>query len=257
MKTDRAVPARSGWAGPALLVLWMLLLWLAPRVAEATFLVGLRADDQVVLGSDSRVIGPGGTVPRSDTCKIHQGRGCFFALSGPITGPGYDAIAIARQACAQGRDVDAIVDGFMNAVEGPYKAMHAWMLKNESEWALKRAPLSLDVFVIGRRDGQLVMMHTGYASKPSVFARLPRAEVKNGDAQFTRARDLPRFLAQNPSWFQPPFARAAERLVDASMASGWVDVGPPVAVLQVDATGAKWFRQGLCPAIDPTLWSTE
>ena len=237
MKTDRAVPTRSGSAGLALQLLWVLAL--APPAAEATFLVGLRADDQVILGSDSRVIGPGGAAPRPDTCKIHQGRRCFFALSGPITGPGYDAIALAQQACAQGRGLDAIVDAFMNAVEGPYKAMHAW------------------IFVIGRHDGQLAMIHTGYASKPSVFARLPRAEVKNGDAQFPRARDLPRFLAQNPSWFQPPFARAAERLVEASIASGWVDVGPPVAVLQVDATGAKWFRQGLCPAIDPTLWSTD
>jgi hypothetical protein len=72
-----------------------------------------------------------------------------------------------------------------------------------------------------------------------------------------RARDIPGFAARNPGWFQPPYARAAERLVEASMASGWVDVGPPTAVLQVDVTGARWFRQGLCPVIDPALWPAE
>jgi hypothetical protein len=103
----------------ALTLLGMLfVLALAPQATEATFLVGLRADDQLILGSDSRVVGAGGTAPRPDRCKIHQGRRCFFALSGPITGPGYDAVAIARAACAQGRDVDAVVDGFMSA-EGP------------------------------------------------------------------------------------------------------------------------------------------
>jgi hypothetical protein len=46
-------------------------------------------------------------------------------------------------------------------------------------------------------------------------------------------------------------------VVEADMASGWVDVGPPVAVLQVDATGARWYKQGLCPPIDATLWPSE
>ena len=82
--------------------------------------------------------------------------------------------------------------------------------------------------------------------------------MKNGDVEYrARAREISRFMWLNPNWFQPPYARAVERLVEAGMASGWVDVGPPVAVLQVDPTGAKWFKQGLCPAIDPTLWSGE
>ena len=107
----------------------LIALTLAPRAADATIVVGLRAEDQLVLASDSRIIGPGGTSPRPDMCKIHQGRRCFFALSGPVTGPAYDAIAIARDACAAGRDVDGIVDGFMSQVEGPYKNLHARMLR--------------------------------------------------------------------------------------------------------------------------------
>jgi hypothetical protein len=101
------------------------------------------------------------------------------------------------------------------------------------------------------------MLHTGYRAKPSVFEPVPRTEVKNGNFLQSGVRELYRFLAQNPYWLQPPYARAAERLVEAGMASGWVDVGPPVAVLQVDATGARWFKQGLCPALDPALWSAE
>jgi hypothetical protein len=235
----------------------LIALMLLPGAADATILVGLRAEDQLVFGSDSRVIGPGGTSPRPDTCKIHQGRRCFFALSGPVTGPAYDAIAIARAACAAGRDIDAIVDGFMSQVEQPYKTAHEWALQHERESVLKRVPLSLGIFVIGWRGAALTMLHTGYWAKPSVFERIGRIEVKNGDFIQIGVRELARFQALNPYWFQPPYARAAERLVEAGMASGWVDVGPPVAVLQVDATGARWFKQGLCPAIDPTLWSTN
>src|SRR5262245_26776665 len=141
-------------------ILAMLIVFtLVPVVADATILVGLRAEDQLILGSDSKVIGPGGTSPRADTCKIHQGRRCFFALTGPVTGPAYDAIAIARDACAAGRDVDDVVDGFMRQVEGPYKKLHDWALKNESDWVLERAPLSLEIFVIGRRGAQLALLH--------------------------------------------------------------------------------------------------
>jgi hypothetical protein len=100
------------------------------------------------------------------------------------------------------------------------------------------------------------MLRSGYAVN-SVNEPMAKTEVKNGVALYSRARDLPRFVAQNPGWFHPPYARAAERLVEADMASGWVDVGPPVTVLQVDAGGAKWFKSGLCPPIDPTLWSAE
>jgi len=235
----------------------LIVLMLAPVVAKATILVGLRAEDQLVLGSDSRVIGPGGTSPRADTCKIHQARRCFFALTGPVTGPAYDAIAIARDACGAGRDVDAVVDGFMRQVEAPYRKMHDWALKNESDWVLKRAPLSLEIFVIGWRGAQLALLHTGYRAKPSVLEPVTRTEVKNGDFLHSGVREISRFVALNPYWFQPPYARAAERLVEAGMASGWVDVGPPVAVLQVDAMGARWFKQGLCPGIEPALWTAE
>ena len=84
--------------------------------------------------------------------------------------------------------------------------------------------------MIGRRGAQLAMLHTGYRAKPSVFEPVPRTEVKNGNFLQSGVRELYRFLAQNPYWLQPPYARAAERLVEAGMASGWVDVGPPVAV---------------------------
>ena len=98
------------------------------------------------------------------------------------------------------------------------------------------------------------MLHTGFRRKGPAVEPITRTEVKSGAALYSRARDLPRFVSQNPHWFQQTYARAAERLVEADMASGWVDVGPPVAVLQVDPTGAQWFKQGLCPPIDTTLW---
>jgi hypothetical protein len=229
----------------------------AAMAAEATIIVGLRGDDELILGTDSKVSGPGRD-PRPDVCKIHQGLGCFFAAAGPVVGPGFNALAIARDACGQSRNIDAVVDRFMIQAEQPYKAMHDWLLRTEGDYVLKRAPLSLELLMIGKRDGHLVMMHTGYHRRsPSVVEPIARTEVKSGTALYSRARDLPRFVRQNPHWFQPPYARAAERMVEADMASGWVDVGPPVAVLQIDPTGAKWFKQGLCPPIDPTLWPAD
>jgi hypothetical protein len=243
-------------AGPARSLIVALIVWaLSTVAAEATILVGLRADDQIILGADSKVTGLGGPA-RPDTCKIHQGRRCFFALGGPIIGPGFNAVEMAREACSQGKDVDAILDGFLTRVAAPYKAMHDWVRRNESEYIVKRGPLFLEFFVIARRNGQPIMLRSGYAVN-SVNEPMAKTEVKNGVALYSRARDLPRFVAQNPGWFHPPYARAAERLVEADMASGWVDVGPPVTVLQVDADGAKWFKPGLCPPIDPTLWSAE
>jgi hypothetical protein len=252
---SRRPPTRVGLVGRALGVLAVACAF-SVTTAEATILVGLRGDDELVLGTDSKVTGPGPD-SRPNICKIHQGRGCFFAIAGPVVGPGFDAVAIARDACSRGRNIDAVADGFLAQAHQPYKAMHDWLLRNESDYVAKRGPLGLAIFIIGRRNGQLVMLYTGYRTRSSLIEPIDRIEVKNGDAKFSLARDLPRFVWLNPNWFQPPYARAAERLVEADMASGWVDVGPPVAVLQVDRTGAKWYKQGLCPPIDATLWSSE
>jgi hypothetical protein len=117
-------------------------------------------------------------------------------------------------------------------------------LRNEKDYVLKRAPLSLEILLIGKRNGQLVMIHTGYRRRSSVLEPMARTEVKSGSALYSIARDIPRFVKQNPHWFRPPYARAAERLVEADMASGWVDVGPPTSVLQVDPSGAKVVQTG-------------
>lgn len=229
---------------------------LSATAAEATIVVGLRGDDQLVIGTDSKVSGPG-SEPRPNICKIYQGPGCFFALSGPVVGPGLNAFDIAREACAHGDDIDAKMDRFVAQAKQPYQTAHDWLVRNESDYVKSRGPLSLAILMIGRRGGQLVMLQTGFSMRSSVAEASVRTEVKNGDALYSFARDLPRFVRLNPNWFQPPYPRAAERLVEADMASGWVDVGPPVAVLEVDATGARWFKQGLCPAIDPALWSVK
>lgn len=97
----------------------------------------------------------------------------------------------------------------MSQVEGPYKNLHERMLKSESDWVPKRAPLSLEIFVIGWRGAQLAMLHTGYRAKPSVFEPIAKTEVKNGNLLQGGDRELNRFLAQNPYWLQPPYARAA------------------------------------------------
>jgi len=242
--------------GRALGIILLVACAVSAMAAEATILVGLRGDDELVLASDSKVTGPGSD-SRPNICKIHQGPGCFFAISGPVAGPGFDAVAIARDTCRRGRNIDVIADDFLAQARQPYQAMYDWLLRNESDYHAKRGPFPLVILLIGRRNGQLVMLHTGYHRKASVVEPIDKTEVKNGDAKFSLARDLPRFMWLNPNWFQPPYARAAERLVEADMASGWVDVGPPVAVLQVDATGARWHKQGLCPPIDATLWSSE
>lgn len=229
---------------------------LSPMVAEATIVVGLHGDDQLIIGTDSKVTAPG-SEPRPSLCKIHQGSGCFFALSGPIVGPGFNAIDIARDACTHGDDVDAKMDRFVAQVKQPYQTVHDWLVRNESDFVKSRGPLPLAILMIGRRSGELVMLRTAFSMRSSVAEASVRTEIKNGDASYSLARDLPRFARLNPNWFQPPYARAAERLVEADMASGWVDVGSPVAVLEVDAAGARWFKQGLCPAIDPALWSAK
>lgn len=61
------------------------------------------------------------------------------AASGPIVGGGFNALAIARDACRQSRTIDAIIDRFMTQAEQPYRAMHDWLLRTESEYVHRRS----------------------------------------------------------------------------------------------------------------------
>jgi hypothetical protein len=60
------------------------------------------------------------------------------------------------------------------------------------------------------------------------------------------------FLKRPPAWLRPGTSAAARRLIELEITAAPLSVAAPIDVLEIDATGARWYRrdpQSACPAL--------
>src|SRR5689334_17989936 len=213
---------------------------------EATSLVAVHAGDRLIIASDSRRLWGSGKV---DTmCKVRQAGGCFFSIAGAAR-----TNDLASQACDGGGDVDAVLDRFTKLAEPEFLDTYNHTKRYKPE--LLYATEVLDVVLIGRRGGQTTMV--GQRMTPRGDGTV---EVSRQEYSFSRVMGRPemvkRAISETPdpdNWARWP-EYVARRIVELEIGSGRADVGPPISVLEVNASGPKWIDPGLCPPIDPKLW---
>lgn len=231
----------------ACLAVSVVAVW--PDASEATSIVTAWVGGKVYMAADSKISGDNAASP---SCKIRQGRGCFYAIKGPFRGVGVDVYQLADTSCRIGKDMDDIVRDFNTRIRLPFVSLyrHARERYPESE------PLArnLELHIVGRQARGLTVMVTGYHMRKMQHAELLRRKKLPRDGWLVRdptpASD--HIKAQYP--LTPPYGTFVERFIQAEIDSGRADVGPPITVIEIDASGARWIRQNNCPSINLALW---
>jgi hypothetical protein len=233
--------------GRTLLV--VLIVACVTSTTMATTVVALRGQNRVLLAADSLVIRSDGAL--GATCKIIQGDGCFFAVSGPFLGPKYDARSIGRAACRLPGDVAERADRFLALVEQPLLAFHIWT----AEKAPQRLRGQLNVPFVGKQGNQLALLHRGYQFTKQQFEQLPKNEVPiGGIGLFGNIAEIQKFAKAKRDWIrQTPAEEVVRQFVELEARAAPKEVGGKISIVEIGLDAARWIDPGECPPIDPSL----
>jgi hypothetical protein len=222
-------------------------------VAEATSIVAVRVGDKILIAADTKGLlsAPGFVRGSVQTCKIRQGRGCFFAVAGPLTGPSGNTLRVGEESCAKADSADGKALAMSLAVREPFVAA----FKHAERNALENISHGIDVLFAGKRDGALVGLRFGHhiiSSSESQSTGI--VEIGQGEIVFPPFPWIRQFLeGEGKSWALDE--RLVRRIIGIDMANRPTEVGLPIAILEVTASGARWIQQTkLCPDIDQKLW---
>lgn len=228
--------------------------------------IAIRTDREIVIGSDSKVVGTDGS-DRGTVCKIIQIGNIFFSHTGVAgsTSIGFDVQATVRQALESAEHLGEAIQNFLHSVHHP---LH-------------------QILVATRRDAPEFYKHNieGQSALSAVFCgvidNIPRlsylelkpvhhAEADDGLAiQVDQGIDVrsdnegPAFvvighknavttqLGEQPDiWMRTGIVSAVRRLIELQIESTPQVVGPPIAVLRMDRQSAKWVNKpSACPGI--------
>jgi hypothetical protein len=222
-------------------------------VAEATSIVAMRVGDKILIAADTKGLlsGPGFVRDSVQTCKIRQGRGCFFAVAGPLAGPAGNTLRVGEESCAKANGADGKALAMSLAVREPFVAA----FKHAERNALDNISHGIDVLFAGKRDGALVGLRFGHhIIPPRGLQSTGIVEIRGGEIVFPPFPWIRQFLeGEGKSWALDE--RLVRHIIGIDMANRPTEVGLPIAILEVTASGARWIQQTQrCPAIDQKLW---
>jgi hypothetical protein len=140
------------------------------------------------------------------------------------------------------------------AVRGPFVAA----FKHAERNGLDNISYGIDVLFAGKRDGALVGLRFGHhIISSNEFQSTGISEIVPGEIVFPPFPWIRQFLeGEGKSWALDE--RLVRRIIGIDMANRPTEVGLPIAILEVTASGARWIQQTkLCPDIDQKLWLIE
>lgn len=257
--TGLRVECRKGQVGrgsiiPRLLKVTVLLALLPSRAAPTSLVVAfLRqgGSETVVFAADSLVTGFGS----HNECKIFLVRNCVFMTSGltAYTPTEFNADDIARQACAEIGRPSIKARAFVRLVGD--------RLSDAVLHAMRDAPIALDpykndlpiltaVFSVingGKPGCAIIKYRLGVGDKVNLAPVVDIDLMPDDAGLFANKPAVSRFLEVNPNWMKHfGLADATREIVRMEIQDRPSQVGPPVSVLVIQNTGAKWVNYGLC-----------
>lgn len=244
-------------------ILWLLLIFVTPNVCRATILVTNCSADRVVVGADGLSLHPEDTQhPTFKSCKIVQsGNDCFFAISGlqNYKAINYDLVPLARRACRGPGSVIERANTFKK-VALP-EIQRAWIntrKNNPRTYALLKryGPARLSVvFAEGPPFTVIIVQFV----EDSNGKMMPENSIV--DACNFASHSVFRALGerQNVEAYQrqhPEIENLDDVAFVRSLLLGAIElegfpkvIGPPVAILEITSSGARWIEQGACAEI--------
>jgi len=222
--------------------------------SKATTLVALWSPGEVLLAADSAVIKTAGDLNfQTVGCKIGEGAGTYYALSGLIDdeASGYSATRYASEAANSGGNLETEAANFVAAAQDPLKKELNGMRRDDpTQFALlAQGHPALQAIFAGTEDGQPALVVAGFGVAPSgELNSFVRVVAKGNDGRGPRIiyagqqSQIKAYIKGHPDWYQGDRSELVRKLVQLEIDASEGQVGGPVDVLSIDGAGAHWIQ---------------
>jgi len=249
--------------------LWLIasFMWLMPALSASVLAQGfshgtavfaIRTPNEIVVAADSRSVSGNGIPNPEPICKIRRFGDAYVVVNGMSqdTPSGYEVFSVLKAASERRGHLTDKISAFESMVKAPLeKALNRLRHENPAAFqrnAIKIAPLGVNFFGIER--GVLALYNRRFVATPSanngvliIIERrgCPGADCPEGVAFATvsAAEFRERFERENPNFIQGSLVEAARKFVQMQIDEKVVDVGPPIDILRITKTGAKWIQK--------------
>lgn len=229
---------------------------------NATIVATACSRDGVILVADGLVLQPGSTPPSIKGCKITQGAdSCFFSILGvrDMKSINYDLTPMAKYACRSGGSIVERAMAFEQMALPEVQRMWKYVKAHKPEtYATVSRAGSARVQVVFAGGPPFTVAVVGYVEDS--LGNVVVDEAKSNVCDFASKADYEVIgVSENVEVYHAEH-REIEELDDIGLLRALVlgaielegkpkRIGPPIAILQINADGAKWIDRGLCQEI--------
>jgi hypothetical protein len=236
---------------------------------HSTTLIVIRRERQITIAADSRTAYGIGGAP-VEICKIERlSGGVFFASSGLVldtrTDGGFSATAIALN--GKPGAIAFRAAAFAEAIKGPLLQSAHWARQHAPEAAYREFfggnnAVILNAIFIGMENRVASVREVDFTKIEDAQGNPVRIDIATracpsscGDAtqpliismgQNDAVRSEINSLVTRPGGFFANDAETARRLVETEIAARPDKVGPPISIVQINNSGARWINEGVC-----------
>jgi hypothetical protein len=229
----------------------------AGRHHVGTAIVALRTEDLLVVAADSKTTRLDAPDVSTNTCKIQEAAGVFFAVAGlrRSTDGDFDVPALAARACRAPGTLGDKVAAFEEAMQVPLKAALVRIRDAAPDYYRgreRRHASFVEVAFFANEGGKprfLVRDFKARESEQNVLSiEVGTAELlRPGFALLGEAQEMGDFLEANPIVDRMNPIEAARALLDRAATAHPETVGLPIDVVQLDGQAVRWVdRKSEC-----------
>lgn len=243
-----------------LFLLLLTLVFSPAGTVVATTIVAVKTPTEIVIGADSKVTDTYGNAQASQACKIVQAGDLFFAYEGLARDrrTGFDIAVLAKRALLL--KPDATVAERIGILTG----LITTELFIELPRLKEQDPATYREKVEGGQPFLKILIAGFDGERPVLFVRQFRAVLltRRTIGVSVAPDDCPadcvdeivvRFLGETaaidglpeetPGFWTEGVVEGVRRLVETEIAARSEYVGPPVDILRIDKTGARWMQK--------------
>jgi len=239
-----------------------LLFFAGPSICNATLVLTACSRDGVILAADGLMLRPGANPPSMQGCKIRQGTdNCFFSIAGlqDMLSIHYDLVPMADHACrGNGTIVERAKTFEKTALSEVQRAWDQIKVHDAASYALMKRSGSARVSVVFAGGLPFTVAIVQYIDDSSGRMVIDKSLIDVSNSASQSAYETVG-ASENVEVYQRQH-REIERLNDAgflrALLLGAIQlegnpkrIGQPIAILEINSTGARWIEQGACAKI--------
>ncbi|HKC14248.1 MAG TPA: hypothetical protein VKI41_19655 [Vicinamibacteria bacterium] len=222
-----------------------------------TAIVAIRTEDVLVVAADSKTTRLDAPDVSTNTCKIQEAAGVFFAVAGlrRSTDGAFDVPSLAARACRAPGTLGEKVAAFEEAMQVPLRAALVQIRDTAPDYYRgreRRHAAFVEVAFFANEGGKprfLVRDFRARESEQKVLSiEVGGAELSRpGFALLGEAREMGNFLEANPIVERMNPIEGARALLDRAATAHPETVGLPIDIVQLDGQAVRWVdRKSEC-----------